>query len=440
MEKWIEWMEPKKRDAYRVEGLGVWCFFRSKNYFLSCQILQISFILSKMSLKFIHSADWHLGQTYWGLGAQTTRSRLWRFDAVRRLWQVAAENDAAFVLVAGDVFDSETPSEAVRAQAVELLSEAPCPVYLLPGESDAGAEGSVWFSPQWRSGLTGLNHIHPVLTPEPLLIEGGVTLFPCPVMRRRNPIDATAWLPRADRGENFRIGLAHGYLQNYAPDETRTLGTIAADCCARAGLDYLALGGHHAATSPDPNNNGASRARSYYAGTPEIGAQDDANAGFALRVQIEHPGAVPVVTPQRVGAIELHDLGALELKDKTDWRNFVEQATNFDDPARTIVRAQLRGEVSPALYGEIQVWLAKKRDQLLGVDIAFEQLHPRPSREDFADLKLERLEESVIDGLQGALAVEHLGDLRGVEQIESWSGDPDARREALALYYRLLAS
>ena len=392
--------------------------------------------LGFVSLTFVHTADWHLGQTYWGLGAQTTRSRLWRFEAVRRIWQIAAQNEAAFVLVAGQIFDSETPAEAVRALALELLSEAPCPVYLLPGESDACAEGSVWFSAGWLSGLTGLNHVHPLLTPEPLFIEGDVTLLPCPVMRRRGQSDATAWLPVADRGEAFRIGLAHGYLQNYAAGETRTLGVIAADRAARAGLDYLALGGRAAATSPE---HGASRARSYYAGTPEIGAHDDAAAGCALLVQIEHPGATPVVTPQRVGAIELRDLGATDLQTKTDWQNFVEQCANFDNPAQTIVRAQLRGEVSPSLYGEIQGWLAKRRDEWLGADIAFADLHARPSREDFAGLKLERLEESVLDGLEGALDAEHLGDLRGLEHIVNWSGDPDARREALALYYRLLA-
>ena len=389
-----------------------------------------------MPLTFVHSADWHLGQTYWGLGAQTTRSRAWRFEAVRRLWQVAAENNADFIVVAGDVFDSETPSDAVRAQTIELLSEAPCPVYLLPGESDVCAEGSVWFSANWQSGLTGLNQIHPVLTPEPLTIEGRATLFPCPIMRKRGKADVTAWLPAADRGEAFRIGLAHGYLQGYARGETRTLGTIAADCAQRAGLDYLALGGAHAATAPDSE---ASRARSYNAGTSEVGAGDDANCGYALLVEIEHPGAVPIVTPQRVGAIELHDLGAIELQIKSDWQEFIARAANFENPSQTIVRAQLRGEVSPSLYGEIQLWLARRREELLGVDVQFESLHPRPTREDFAELKLERLEESIVETLETTLDAEHLGDLRGLEQIENWSGDPDARREALALYYRLLA-
>ncbi len=389
-----------------------------------------------MPLKFIHSADWHLGQTYWGLGAQTTRSRNWRFDAVRRLWQLAADEDAEFILVAGDVFDSETPSETVRTQTIELLSEAPCAVYLLPGESDACAEGSVWFNASWQSGLTGLNQIHPVLTPEALTIRDAVTLFPCPVMRKRGQSDVTAWLPRADRGEAFRIGLAHGYLRGYSPDEARTIGAIAADCAQRAGLDYLALGGHHA---PTPDGHVTSRARSYYAGTPEIGARDDVLGGQALVVKIEHAGAIPLVTPHRVGAIELHDLGALDLQGKDDWQNFTQRATNFEHPAQTIIRAQLRGEVSPSLYGEIQGWLARRRDELKGVDIALEAIFSRPSREDFAELKLERLEESVLDGLDGVLDAEHLGDLRGLEQIVNWSGDPDARREALALYYRLLA-
>ena len=389
-----------------------------------------------MSLKFIHTADWHLGQTYWGLGAQTTRSRLWRFDAVHRIYQIASDNDAAFILVAGDVFDSETPAEAVRAQTIELLAQAPCPVYLLPGESDACAEGSVWFSAGWQSGLTGLSHVHPVLTPEPLQIEGNVTLLPCPVMRKRGQGDVTAWLPRADRGETFRIALAHGYLRNYAPDDTRTLGTIAADSAARAGLDYLALGGWHAATSPA---SAASRARSYYAGAPAVGATDDADSGIALLVEIEHPGAVPVVIPQRASAIELRDLDAVALQNKTDWRDFVAGAANFDNPAQTILRARLHGEVSPSLYGEIQLWLARQREKLLGVDVEFADLYARPSREDFGELKLERLEESVLDGLESALDVESLEDLRGIEQIQNWSGDPDARREALALYYRLLA-
>ena len=391
-----------------------------------------AFIPYPFPVTFVHSADWHLGQTYWRLGAQATRSRGWRFEAVRRLWQLAADQNAAFILVAGDVFDTETPSPTVRDQTIELLGEAPAPVYLLPGHSDACAEGSVWFNAQWQSGLTGLNDVHPLFAGEVREVEGDALLFPCPTMRKRAHRDVTAWLPPGARGERFRIGLAHGFLKDYLPGENRVLGVIEADRAQNAGLDYLALGGHHAAT---PAAHSAARARSFYAGTPEIGAHD-AQGGSALVIELE-AGAAPKVTPHRVGKIELRDLGESELNGANEWEAFVARLGEVDSPPNTIVRARLRGEVSPALWSEMQRWLAQKRDELLGVDVSLESLHARPTPDDFAALKLERLEENILERLDGALDAGET-ELRGLELLETWSGDPDARREALGLYYRLL--
>lgn len=386
-----------------------------------------------MGFTFVHSADWHLGQTYWALGASATRSRAWRFEAVRRLWQLAREHDAAFILVAGDVFETETPAPAVREQTLELLEQAPAPVYLLPGQSDPCAEGSVWFDAKWQGALAQLPTVRALLANETWEIEGDALLFPCPSMRKRATRDVTAHLPVGARGERFRIGMAHGYLNDYDAGEKRTLGCIASDCAARAGLDYLALGGQHAAT---PHDHSAARARSFYAGTPEIGAHDDARGGNALVVSLQ-TGAPPDVAAHRVGNIELCDLGAIELNGAADWERFVARASAMGKPEKTILRARLRGEVSPALWSEMQRWLAAQRESLLGVDVTLE-LHPRPTAQDFADLKLERLEESILERLNGTLGAEDAGDTRGLELLELWSGDASARREALALYYRLL--
>ncbi len=383
---------------------------------------------------FVHSADWHLGQTYWRLGAQATRSRQWRFDAVRRLWQLAADKGAAFIVVAGDVFDTETPAPAVRQQTLELLAEAPAPVYLLPGHSDPCAEGSVWFSSSWQSGLTAMPNVRPLVAGEVTEIEGDALLFPCPSMRKRAENDVTTWLPRGVRGEKFRLGLAHGFWQGYLPGENRALGCIASDCAARAGLDYLALGGHHA---PTPLDHDAARARAFYAGTPEIGAHDDALGGSALVVELKSDAA-PIVTSHRVGQIELRDLGEVALGSAEDWEAFVARAGNLEAPEHTVLRARLRGEVSPSLWNEMQRWLGQKRAELMGVDVTLGAIHPRPTTDDFAALKLERLEESILERLGGDLGVEEVSDLRGTELLELWSGDPDARREAMALYYRLL--
>ena len=367
------------------------------------------------------------------MGAQATRSRQWRFDAIERLWQVARDCDAAFILVAGDVFDSETPVAAVRDQALELLGEAPAPVYLLPGHSDPCAEGSVWFSAKWQGGLTALPDVHPLVERAATEIEGGALLFPCPTLRKRVPTDGTIWIPRGVRGDQFRIGLAHGFLEDYSPDASRALGVIAAGCAARAGLDYLALGGYHA---PTPADHSAARARSFYAGTPEIGAQDDALSGYALVVTLSE--GAPVVTPHRIGHIELRDLGEVALNGAADWEAFVARTETKEPTDDMILRARLCGEVSPSLWGEMQRFLGEQREKLLGVDVSLEAVHPRPTPDNFAALKLERLEESIVERLDGALGAGEVGDLRGLELLELWSSDPDARREALALYYRLL--
>ena len=62
-----------------------------------------------MPLTFIHTSDWHLGRAYQRLGRKSSSLRQWRFEAVRRVYDLADSQQAAFILVAGDVFQSDTP-------------------------------------------------------------------------------------------------------------------------------------------------------------------------------------------------------------------------------------------------------------------------------------------------------------------------------------------
>src|SRR5688572_9971839 len=98
-----------------------------------------------MSLTFIHTADWHLGRVYRRLGPRSSESARWRLEAVQRIFDLAVQNTASFIVVAGDVFDTDLPSRHVMRSAVELLQDAPAPVILIPGNHDYCAEGSVWF-------------------------------------------------------------------------------------------------------------------------------------------------------------------------------------------------------------------------------------------------------------------------------------------------------
>ena len=390
--------------------------------------------LPKMALSFVHTADWHLGHTYWRIGRNATQSTQWRFEAVRRIWQLAADKSADFIVVAGDVFDTDTPSESVRHQTLELLADAPAPVYLISGNHDPAAEGSVWFHPDFAQGLAKLPRVHATLEAKPLEAEGDCLLFPCPVTRKYARADATTWIPVGERGQRFRVGLAHGSWRGYFGGEERELNCIASDCAHRAGLDYLALGDYHGFT---PADHAAARARCFYAGTPEITARDSMRAGHALLVSLDEPGEIPLVEPHRVGKVVLHDLGTKRIAGGDDLEALGEALKEVENRDETILRVRIEGQVAPSVQKAAVAWATQMRDSWLGADIDVGKLRALPSRDDFAPLKLEPLEEALLEMLGSPLDLAELST-KDAARLSDWSLDERARQEAMALYFRVL--
>ncbi len=388
-----------------------------------------------MSLSFIHTADWHLGHTYWKIGGRATQSREWRFEAVRRIWQLAADKNAAFILVAGDVFDTDTPSPATRQSAIELLADAPAPVYMISGNHDPNAEGSIWQNSDFKSAVNSLPNVKLALQNEPMEIEGDTLLFPCPVNRKYSRQDATLWIPEGERGEAFRIGLAHGAWKGYFGKDEGVMNCISSDCAQRAGLDYLALGDYHSFT---PAGHAAAKARSFYAGTPEIGAKDNVRGGHALAIEIATPGHELNVEAHKVGKIELHDLGICTISGGESWEAWKASASDISEKENAIIRARLVGDVAPNLVREINEWISDAREELLGVDVSLQDLRTRPAKEDFAALRLEKLEETLLDTLGNDFNASYLEGVKGASLLTDWSGDENARREALTMYFRWL--
>ena len=72
-----------------------------------------------MSLNLIHTADWHLGQTFFGYDREEEH------DAFLK-WLVAtlAERQTDVLLIAGDVFDVANPSASAQRRFFRFLKEA----------------------------------------------------------------------------------------------------------------------------------------------------------------------------------------------------------------------------------------------------------------------------------------------------------------------------
>lgn len=60
-----------------------------------------------MSFRFLHTGDWQLGMTrhFFSEGVQERFAQS-RFDAIRELGRIAKKEDCQFMVVCGDVFES----------------------------------------------------------------------------------------------------------------------------------------------------------------------------------------------------------------------------------------------------------------------------------------------------------------------------------------------
>ena len=72
-----------------------------------------------MSLKIIHTADWHLGQTFFGYDREEEHDAFlsWLVEAL-------VEHEADVLLVSGDVFDVANPSASAQRRFYGFLREA----------------------------------------------------------------------------------------------------------------------------------------------------------------------------------------------------------------------------------------------------------------------------------------------------------------------------
>lgn len=228
-----------------------------------------------------------------------------RHGVIGRLRDRATADAITTILVAGDTFDTETPSRATIRQALREMAAAPgIRWFIIPGNHD-----SLQAEELWRT-VDAEKPDNVVLAREaaPLEIASDAVLLPAPCPVRRPGRDLTEWMNQADtRDGALRIGLAHGAVQTFGEDGAADV--IAPDRAARAGLDYLALGDWHGQISINE--------RTWYSGTPEPDRFKHDAPGQALIVEIEGPGAPPKVTPTPTGQFLWRDL-ALDLAGDED--------------------------------------------------------------------------------------------------------------------------
>ena len=244
-------------------------------------------------LRIIHTADVHLGARHDDLGEQASAQRERQFAAFAATVDLAIAEKADLVLIAGDLFDSNTqPKRSVERVAEQLrrLATARIRTVMVPGTHDCYDRASIYRAYDLKAiaGSTPDDDWVTVLTPDrpsvhlpaiDAVIHGPV--FPTKKAPHSPMRDLGAVVTKARATAAWQIGVLHGSI--LIPGKTdRDDVVITPEEIAASGLDYLALGHWHS------SQQGKAGSVSYaYAGAPEPVALDQDRAGKVLLVELE---------------------------------------------------------------------------------------------------------------------------------------------------------
>ena len=370
-------------------------------------------------VRFLHTADWQLGMTRHFLSgeAQALFSAA-RLNVIEEMGNLAINEGCEFVVVCGDVFESNQVERKVITRAFEKMSAIPkVTFYLLPGNHDPLDASSVYRSSTFIAHKP--DNVKVLDRSASVQAVPGVELIPVP-WPNKHPV--TDLVNDASRGLEptyaVRIVVGHGAVdyKHPNPDDPKLIGLERLEEKIRAGLiHFVALGDRHSTT--DVGSTG----RVWYAGAPEPTDYDETEPGNVLLVDVD---ANSVSVERRRLATWWFVSHDWQLSSDEDIDALEEWLSSLENKDRAIVKVSLVGQVSLAQKARLDAILEHNAD-LLGALETWER------RSDLIVIPDEMDHERL--GLSG-FAKEALLDLREM----AGSGDKTQEaQDALGLLYRL---
>jgi len=350
-------------------------------------------------IRFLHTSDWQLGMArhFLSEGAQERYSQA-RFDAIRTMGRIAKQQECQFMLVCGDVFESNQVDRKTVARALEALRDVPVPVFILPGNHDPLNAATVYRSSTFIDRKPA--HVHIVENASPITVADGVELVGAPWVSKRsvtNPVEEV-FAALAPASGITRICMAHGAVDQLVPGSGST-GVIALVALERAiaegKVHYVALGDRHSLTKVSEGD------RIWYSGTPEATDFSEIKAGWALVVEVDtdHIAVQEIQIGQWRFVEQEFEINAAD--DVEALRELLEAVENKE---RTVFRLNLVGSLTLSLHNALQAHLLDAKDVFGSFDIRDDALLVVPDDTDFADLSFSGFADTTVQRLRAKIA------------------------------------
>lgn len=370
-------------------------------------------------VRFLHTSDWQLGMTrhFFSEGAQERFTQA-RFDAIRNLGRIAKDEGCQFMLVCGDVFESNQVDRKTVARAIEALKGVPVPVYILPGNHDPLNEASVYYSSVFVQGKPA--HVTVITDTTPIRIEEDVQLVGGPWLSKRmglNPFDEAITSLEPAMGVT-RIVLAHGIVDSFTPNKDDP-GVIAAENLEQAVNDkkasFIALGDRHSLTRVGAGE------RIWYSGTPEVTDFGENKAGYAHVVELD--GTKVISKTIQVGQWRFIEKDRVDINADEDIEALRNMLESLEHKERTAIKLNLVGSISLSQEAVLRQSLDTTSQVFASFQLMDGGLLVLPDDADFSKLGFSGFAEATIVRLR--------------EKIAEGGIDKATARDALMLIVRL---
>ena len=375
--------------------------------------------------RFVHTADWQLGMTRHFLDddAQPRFSGA-RIDVISSIGRLAGEHGCDFVVVGGDVFETNYVDLQVVIRALDAMGSTPeVRFYLLPGNHDPLDAASVFDSPTFEEHAPP--NVVVLRDSEPVRDPSGIEVVGAP-WRTKRPLEDLVGTVLASLPPDGapRVVVGHGAVDTLSPDPEDPALVRVADAeaaIAEGRASYVALGDRHSSTEVGESG------RIMYSGAPEPTDYDEVDPGNVIVVELDEDR---IGTQRHRVATWSFERRHFEVTCREDCDEVVAFIDSLPDKQRSIVKLSLVGQLSLEVHADLERRL-EDRAALLGALEMWQRHSDLVTVPDDADL-------GVLD--LGGYALTATEDLRAMAQD---TDDPDTAAcagEALRLLYRLASS
>lgn len=326
-------------------------------------------------MRFLHTADWQIGKPFRNFGEKESVLRHARLVAIENIGKLAVSEGIQNVLIAGDLYDTEAPTQKTMLEPLERMKRYSNVVWhVISGNHDPHRGNGLWD----RVRTAGLpNNIQLHLLAEPVELGTEAILLPAPMRRKSEVNDLSEWMDSATTKPGLiRIGLAHGSVAGFDVGGEAN-NPIAPDRARRAGLEYLALGDWHRTAQIGP--------ATWYAGTPEIDRFNSQEQGQVLLVDISGPGAPPKVTPRKTGIYSWLTITE-EIGNTPEIGNIEARLRALPDLSATVMKFNLKGTLPLSGWADLNRRIARLEAAMFHFEAELDGLLVRPTVADLESI------------------------------------------------------